>query len=315
MGRDEITLRGPLWVQADITTSCSLSCRYCYASHWKEERHIDTERFLELLAEMDEMGVFLLLLAGGEPLRHPDFFRILEAAIQTRMSVSVLTNGTESPELAVRLAECHKNIHPFVVQVSLDHPSEAVNDRTRGKTASVRQFIHTLAENGLTPQIATVITTVNKDRLGDLFHAFHPTIRAFHFMNLMPPERPTRELDSLMPTDEQLRDSYALLAEQMRNFPDIRVSHPQMMCSPTATSLFRESTAEGHGCTACGTHVGIAPNLDMVACSLVPSSVVGSLRESGMKELWNSAQKSHFETFPEPICQARGDCPSSPPQV
>lgn len=315
MGRDGVALRGPLWVQADITTSCSLACKYCYASHWKDETHIDTDRFVELLSEMDEMGVFLLLLAGGEPLRHPEFFRILEASIKTKMAVSVLSNGTESPEYAKRLAEYSKTIRPFVVQVSLDHPSQEINDLTRGKTSSVRQFIHTLVENGLTPQIATVITTENHDRLGDLLEAYSPMIRAFHFMNLMPPEHPTKHFAALLPSDEQLTNSYAMLTEQMQRYPEIRVSHPQMMADKATSAFFKESSAQGHGCTACGTHVGIDPHLNMVACSLVPSSIVGSLKDSTMQEVWRSNRKTHFEELTEPVCQAHDGCQTPYPQV
>ena len=79
----------PLLVQVELTEACNLRCRFCYNSQ-KPRYNTNVFRMLDSLAEQSVMQV---TLTGGEPLMHPDFFKILEYATAKFTNVMILSNG------------------------------------------------------------------------------------------------------------------------------------------------------------------------------------------------------------------------------
>ena len=77
-----------------LTRRCNLNCRGCYSKllHSSQEEEISAARFAEILAEAGELGMAIIMLAGGEPLLCRE---MLEAAAKHRRAVfPVFTNGT-----------------------------------------------------------------------------------------------------------------------------------------------------------------------------------------------------------------------------
>ncbi len=67
-------------------------------------------------------------LTGGEPLTHPDFFRIAQEIRNRNIALGILTNGTLiDDETAAKIAK----LSPKFVQISLDGPEE-IHDAIRG---------------------------------------------------------------------------------------------------------------------------------------------------------------------------------------
>ena len=115
----------------NITRRCNLRCVHCYSD--SDARFYPGELSWEQCrAVIDDLASFkipALLLSGGEPLIHPQFFDIAEYAADQGVRLTLSTNGTLiSPEVARRLRE----IGFAYVGISLDGIGET-HDRFRGR--------------------------------------------------------------------------------------------------------------------------------------------------------------------------------------
>jgi MoaA/NifB/PqqE/SkfB family radical SAM enzyme len=77
-----------------VTSRCNLNCKGCYSKllHDQDNVEMDTRRFREILCEAQELGVSIVMLAGGEPLIRKDLLNV--AAEFPRIIFPVFTNGT-----------------------------------------------------------------------------------------------------------------------------------------------------------------------------------------------------------------------------
>lgn len=121
------------WLQVDITSHCNAACIYCprhvYRDKWIK-RHLPFEVFQRLLADTERTAM-VHLQGWGEPLCHPDFFRMLKAAKTAGLKVGTTTNGMlVDEEMAGRLVGEGLDVLAF----SLAGVDEA-NDRIRKGTS------------------------------------------------------------------------------------------------------------------------------------------------------------------------------------
>jgi len=109
-------LSAPLSVSIEITSSCPLSCDYCYSR--PKEREMSAERIISILKEIEDAGVFEIHIGGGEPLLREDLFDILSEC-KRRFITSVTTSGynlklKEAIKLAKFTDQVNLNFHsPF----------------------------------------------------------------------------------------------------------------------------------------------------------------------------------------------------------
>lgn len=85
--------RAPRSVQFSLTNQCNMSCWFCSrpterASTWT------VESALELLADLDRLGVAEVAFGGGEPLAFRGLFELVDRLVaETRLAVHLTTNG------------------------------------------------------------------------------------------------------------------------------------------------------------------------------------------------------------------------------
>ncbi|GAB6116871.1 hypothetical protein JCM16816_04680 [Thermoanaerobacter brockii subsp. lactiethylicus] len=86
----------PYKVFLELTYNCNLKCKHCYLGNarFKLLQYTPLERIKELLTELKNSGVIEVFITGGEPFLHPNFFEILEYAVDMNFFVTILTNGT-----------------------------------------------------------------------------------------------------------------------------------------------------------------------------------------------------------------------------
>jgi radical SAM protein with 4Fe4S-binding SPASM domain len=141
-----------------LTGRCNLRCSHCYAADLAD-RDLPFVALADALAEFERGGGLRLMLSGGEPLLHPDFWRLDELLPGLDVRAVLLTNGTLlTPELARRL-------HVHEVQVSLDGMEES-HDALRGAGAfeAATRGLATVREAGLQVSVASTVNALN---LGD----------------------------------------------------------------------------------------------------------------------------------------------------
>lgn len=104
---------GPITVEIELSAACNLRCIgcWCHSELVKNERHqelqaarpLPTERLIELLDELAEIGVREIQFSGsGEPLMNRDTAAIIEHATSLGLKTILVTNGVLLDESLVR---------------------------------------------------------------------------------------------------------------------------------------------------------------------------------------------------------------------
>ena len=103
------------YILLNITTKCNLACRHCYLGReGAEEIGLDT--FEKAVSQFEDMGGLKLMISGGEPLVHSDFFTLMEILPSYELRVVLLSNGTLIDEKTARKLANYVD----EVQVSID---------------------------------------------------------------------------------------------------------------------------------------------------------------------------------------------------
>ncbi len=126
----ELGLDAPICLTWELTYACNLECAHCLSSSGRRDpRELTTEQCKAVIDELQRMQVFYVNIGGGEPTIRPDFWELLEYAVDHQVGVKFSTNGVRiTPERARFLASTD-----YVdVQISLDGATAEVNDYVRG---------------------------------------------------------------------------------------------------------------------------------------------------------------------------------------
>jgi radical SAM protein with 4Fe4S-binding SPASM domain len=145
-----------------LTRRCNLACAHCYLG---EAQAVDLplESLRTLLDDFEQGGGLRLLLSGGEPLLHPDFWKIDALLPSYDVRSVLLTNGTLiDDETAARL-------HTHEVQVSLDG-TRAAHDTLRGDGSfdAAVAGLRAARRAGLEVSIASTVNALDLDDFDEL---------------------------------------------------------------------------------------------------------------------------------------------------
>jgi radical SAM protein with 4Fe4S-binding SPASM domain len=158
----EFHFSAPLMAWVELTRACNLRCPHCFVEAGPpREIEMSTERILRLLDEWAEMGVFSVVITGGEPSIHPDFLEIVHYAHSLGFTVAIASNGM--PLNAKMLEQIPQD--DVIISVSLDgiHGAGAATgesdfDAVTRKLLQIRDF-------GFN---TSIMTTTTHENVGDL---------------------------------------------------------------------------------------------------------------------------------------------------
>ncbi|WP_433684225.1 mycofactocin radical SAM maturase [Nocardia sp. CA-119907] len=200
-------LDAPICLTWELTYACNLACEHCLSSSGRRDpRELSTAECRAVIDELQRMQVFYVNIGGGEPTIRPDFWELLDYAIDHQVGVKFSTNGIRiTPERARRLAATD-----YVdVQISIDGATAEVNDAVRGpgSFAMAHRAMRNLADAGFENfKISVVMTRHNVAQL-DEFKAIADEFGAqLRITRLRPSGRGADVWNDLHPTtDQQLR--------------------------------------------------------------------------------------------------------------
>ncbi len=138
----------PSFLIASITERCNLACAGCYARangachSQPASEGMTAGQWGRIFREAQDLGVSLVLLAGGEPLLRADV--LAEAAKRPGLLFPVFTNGTLLTPQAVALFDRHRNLVPILSvegsQARTDaRRGEGVHERLQSAMAALSQ--------------------------------------------------------------------------------------------------------------------------------------------------------------------------------
>jgi MoaA/NifB/PqqE/SkfB family radical SAM enzyme len=150
-----------VWFQL-TGTLCNLACRHCFITCGPKEDRVPmmtSDQVRRVLSEAAALGVREYYFTGGEPMLHPQFWPLCEAALE-HGPLTVLTNGVLIDEVAAGKARAlfDRSRYSFDLRVSLDGMSVEENDpvRGRGTFAQIVAGLRALGSHGLSPSITVV---------------------------------------------------------------------------------------------------------------------------------------------------------------
>ena len=163
--------------QWHITDECDQRCKHCYifsenackkldAMTW-EQMQKTLENCLDFCRAYDRLPYFYI--TGGDPILHPDFWRLLERLHELRIPLTILGNPFHLDDAVCRRLKalgCEK------YQLSLDG-MEKTHDwfRKPGSFASTLEKIGCINRAGIRSVIMTTVSGTNIDEVPDIVDA------------------------------------------------------------------------------------------------------------------------------------------------
>ncbi|MFM8894939.1 MAG: mycofactocin radical SAM maturase [Actinomycetales bacterium] len=208
----EYGLDAPICLTWELTYACNLSCAHCLSSSGRRDpRELSTAQCQGVIDTLRAMQVFYVNIGGGEPTIRPDFWHLLNYAVEHQVGVKFSTNGFFiTPERAAWLAQTD-----YVdVQVSLDGATASVNDALRGPGtyAAALSALDNLASAGFRDaKVSVVVTRDNVHQLDDFKRIADDHAATLRLTRLRPSGRGAAVWDDLHPTAAQQHDLYQWL--------------------------------------------------------------------------------------------------------
>ena len=157
----------PYIVIWEVTQACDLACVHCRASAQSRRNPLElsTEEGKRLIDEIAQMQVPVFVLTGGDPIKRPDLFELIEHARSVGVRVSLTPSAT--PLLTRDVIQRLKQSGLARLAVSLDGSYREVHDAFRGMSGSFDRTMEAIEwanEVGLPVQINT---TFSRSNVGD----------------------------------------------------------------------------------------------------------------------------------------------------
>ncbi len=293
--------------QWHITDECDQRCKHCYIysedsrraperMDWEEMR-IVLRNCLDFCAANGRLPYFYI--TGGDPILHPDFWRLLERLNARGIPFTILGNPFHLDDRAcarLRALGCEK------YQLSLDG-MRATHDwlRKPGSFDCTLEKIPVLHRAGIKSVVMTTVSGANIDEVPDIIDAVvEHGADVFAFARYCPTsaERdvgiaPLRYRALLETCDRKFRACEAAGCKTYFNKKD----HLWTLYE-YETGAFRipESAKEGviyGGCNCGNCHLTILPNGDLYACRRVQNSRVANALTDRIADVWINEMEAY----------------------
>lgn len=256
---------------------CTLACKHCYENSSPAtpgEFSIDQlRRFIDVSANA---GIRHAFFAGGEPLLHPHVHEAVRHAVDSGMHPNLSTNGhlltTEKLEQLYMAGLTHD------LSVSIDGPTQEVNDRIRGRGS----FVKTLQGMYVLNRYEKILWGANYVSCGLNFGQALETARLakrlgasyFNLIRVTPFGRAASFKKPLLLSEKQYQDEVSKVRGEFRSFgnffDDIVLFDLVGNLSDRATSYFDDPSFDSLPCGISVNHdgeVGLSPpRIDLGNC-------------------------------------------------
>jgi AdoMet-dependent heme synthase len=161
----------PLLVIWEVTKACDLTCNYCRDSVLKtaDPQELTTDEGFALLNDVKQFGNPLLVLSGGDPLKRPDIFDLIEQSVATGLRTNITPSPT--PLLTTEAISRFQQSGISRMAMSLDGPDAPTQDHLRGVEGTYERTLLALRHAlsiGLETQVHTTVSRGNLATLGHI---------------------------------------------------------------------------------------------------------------------------------------------------
>lgn len=146
-------------IEFSLLAECNSLCVMCYASKLKrdDDTYLTVEEYRSIWQEASKLGVFSVILSGGEPTLRKDLFDIISVMDPKNTIFALVTN---SLNLNRSFLADLKKAGVETIHFSLDSTNEETNDLVRGVQGHFKKVIESIHEAkkiGMSVYLSTVI--------------------------------------------------------------------------------------------------------------------------------------------------------------
>ncbi len=286
----------PIYAVWEITLRCDLACVHCGSRAGKARPdELDTAGCLDLVAQMDELGVREVTLIGGEAYLRDDWLDIVRELSRRGIAASMTTGGRGLTRERARDA---KAAGLRAVSVSIDGVEET-HDRLRGVRGSYRAALAALEAGREAGLGMTVNTQVNRLSQPELPQVLETVIaaggRAWQVQLTAAMGRAADQPD-LLPQPEDLLTLFPMLATLKARCDEAGVvlwpGNNLGYFGPYESTL-RGQMPRGHmgSCGAGRLTLGIEADGAIKGCPSLQTDpwTGGNVRDASLRDIWERA--------------------------
>ena len=267
-----------------LSLDCNLHCSHCIRNFSdKPSEIVDLHNFVSVLESIEKVGSKVqIILTGGEPTLHKDFFEIADYAQKHFRNVVICSNGIYTNEALNKLS----NLKNTVVQISIDGSKES-HDKRRGKGTFDKAInaLQTLISNGISVRVSTTVNTENIASMFDLSE----TLSALKLTKWqITPEQCFSETEAKKQLDTYVWNNFvdeilakAKLRVKIKKLYDFALF--EKMEKKFGKEYIKNNAITNCGC--CSEKMYIYPDLSVRACTCMDSFILGNLKEKSYSEI------------------------------
>lgn len=292
----------PAHVTLELTDKCNYFCKHCYrSSGMARDTELPFKSIDAFLNDFSRNGGVVVELTGGEPMLHPDFFKIVRLCNERFRLVGVLTNGYYLQEEAV------KNLLPYranmIFNISLDSHREEYHDTFRGKPGAYKRTVNAmrlLSENKFFFRVSMSVTAENffeveetvklaKD-LGASAFTFTPVINVGRGANATAPK---------------ITDPV-----EARKYIDYETGlYKKHAGFISVLDEAQEASLKRSNCGLLSKTITVSPAGTIRACVMFDSAIeIGNINEESYESIFQREALRQFASVPAPREELCGDC-------
>ena len=308
-----------------LTRRCNLKCDYCYQGEALARTDIELETVEHVLKNAVEVNPRChVVIAGGEPMLHKNFFEILDLVEQSGLTFSILTNAAFlTPGEAKKLTVYKKLTR---VNISVDGMTEEVHNLTRkGSFKQTMAGIAAVVDAKLPLAIAPTMHSGNLHQLVDMARFAMRQGVAFKPNQMSPTHmRPDNQL--VFDVAAANNTLYEISEKLCEEFSVAHILRIQSQLSGEEAACAAKPTKDAAGGTTrksrqiCGIGRGVLDvdwNGDVYPCNLLKGDqfILGNLLETPFYDLMDEADRRGYRTLSSEIdkcggCDFVDDCAS-----
>ena len=295
LAEDKFISTSVFTLQWHITQECDLRCKHCYDRSNRSDLSLE-----QGLALLDDLRTFCrerhvrgqVSFTGGNPLLHPYFLELYQAASDRGMATAILGN----PASQAKIEEILEIARPVYFQVSLEGLRDH-NDAIRGRGSYDRtiEFLKLLRQFRIPSKVMLTLTQANMDQVIRLGQLLQGLADGFTFNRLSQVgEGAGIQAPSKAKYDEFLKEYMRASREnRIMGWKDNLIN---IVCLEKGIRAFGGCT--GYGCGAAFNFISVLSDGEAHACRKFPSPI-GNVLNQSLSDIYNSPQAERYRSGPD----------------
>ncbi len=265
----------PFMCNLALTKECNFQCRHCSAAG-QNGKELTLEEWRDVIKQSLELGVFIMMFSGGEPLLRRDLCEIIKSVDKKKAIPIIFTNGFLLKKKIKDLKECGLNR----IYVSIDYADAKMHDNHRQMKGAYKKAIEGIKAAKTEGMLVGISTFASKSRMEDgtlekIFKLGNSLgVNEVFLSNEMPIGRNIKNY-KLGSIGKSYQDRYLeFIQSNQKKFKKMGIFAYQQITSVWAT-----------GCSAGTNMFKVAFNGDLWPCEFCNASI-GNLKENTILDLW-----------------------------